>query len=148
MQLRDRINDDMKTAMRAKDTERLSTIRMLTAAIKQKEVDERIEITDAHVLAIVDKMIKQRRDAIAQFEVGNRQDLADKERTEIDVLAAYMPSQLTLEEIAAEVAKAVSEIGAAGPQDMGKVMGALKPRLANRADMTVVSAQVKAALNR
>jgi len=148
MGLRDRINDDMKTAMRAKDADRLSTIRMLTAAIKQKEVDERVDITDAHVLAIVEKMIKQRRDAITQFEAGGRQDLADKERTEIGVLEAYMPQPFSPSEIEAELAAAIAEVKPAGAQDMGKVMAFLKPRLAGRADMTVVSSLVKSALTK
>jgi uncharacterized protein YqeY len=144
--LKERITEDMKAAMRAKDSERLTTIRMLTAAIKQKEVDERIEVTEAHVLAIVEKMIKQRRDAISQFEAGGRQDLADKEKAEITVLAAYMPQQAGAEEIAAEVATAIAQAGAAGPQDMGKVMAIIKPKLAGRADMGAVSAALKAAL--
>ncbi|WP_028312592.1 GatB/YqeY domain-containing protein [Derxia gummosa] len=147
MGLKEQINEDMKTAMRAKDSAKLSAIRLLTAAMKQKEVDERIEITDAVVLAIVEKMIKQRKDSITQFEAGGRTDLADKERFELDVLSVYMPAQLTPEEIEAAVAATVARIGAAGPQDMGKVMGALKGELAGKADMTVVSAKVKAALS-
>lgn len=146
MSLKDQITDDMKAAMRAKDSERLSTIRLLIAEIKRKEVDERIELTDAQVLAVVEKMIKQRKDSITQFESGGRQDLADKEKSELAVLAAYMPAGLSDEEVAAEVAAAVAASGAAGPQDMGKVMGILKPKLAGRADMTAVSAQVKKAL--
>ena len=146
MSLKDQITDDMKAAMRAKDSERLSTIRLLIAEIKRKEVDERIELDDAQVVAIVEKMIKQRKDSISQFEGGGRQDLADKEKSELTVLSAYMPAGLSDEEVAAEVAAAVAASGAAGPQDMGKVMGILKPKLAGRADMTAVSAQVKKAL--
>jgi uncharacterized protein len=147
MSLKDQITDDMKTAMRAKDSERLSTVRLLIAEIKRKEVDERIELDDAQVVAIVEKMIKQRKDSITQFENGGRQDLADKEKSELTVLTAYMPAGLSDEEVAAEVAAAVAASGAAGPQDMGKVMGILKPKLAGRADMTAVSAQVKKALS-
>jgi uncharacterized protein YqeY len=146
MSLKDQITDDMKAAMRAKDSERLATIRLLIAEIKRKEVDERIELTDAQVLAVVEKMIKQRKDSITQFESGGRQDLADKEKSELAVLSAYMPAGLSDEEVAAEVAAAVAASGAAGPQDMGKVMGILKPKLAGRADMTAVSSQVKKAL--
>jgi uncharacterized protein YqeY len=146
MSLKDQITDDMKTAMRAKDTERLATIRLLIAEIKRKEVDERIELDDAQVVAIVEKMIKQRKDSITQFEAGGRQDLADIEKAELAVLVSYMPAGLSDEEVAAEVAAAVAASGAAGPQDMGKVMGILKPKLAGRADMTAVSAQVKKAL--
>ncbi|MBS1170970.1 MAG: GatB/YqeY protein [Burkholderiaceae bacterium] len=146
MSLKEQITEDMKTAMRAKDTQKLGTIRMLTAAMKQKEVDERVELTDAHVLAIVEKMIKQRKDSISQFEAGGRQDLADTEKAELAVLSTYMPASLSDEEIAAEVATAT--VGATGPQDMGKVMGILKQKLAGRADMTAVSALVKAALSK
>jgi uncharacterized protein YqeY len=147
MSLKDQITDDMKAAMRAKDSERLTTVRLLIAEIKRKEVDERIELTDdAQVVAIVEKMIKQRKDSITQFEAGNRQDLADKEKAELAVLSGYMPAGLSDDEVAAEVAAAVAASGAAGPQDMGKVMGILKPKLAGRADMTAVSAQVKKAL--
>ena len=146
MSLKDQITDDMKAAMRAKESERLTTIRLLIAEIKRKEVDERIELTDAQVLAVVEKMIKQRKDSITQFENGGRQDLADKEKAELTILSAYMPAGLSDEEVAAEVAAAVAASGAAGPQDMGKVMGILKPKLAGRADMTAVSAQVKKAL--
>jgi uncharacterized protein YqeY len=146
MSLKDQITDDMKAAMRAKDSERLSTIRLLIAEIKRKEVDERVEVDDAQVVAIVEKMIKQRKDSITQFENGGRQDLADKENSELAVLSTYMPAGLSDEEVAAEVAAAVAASGAAGPQDMGKVMGILKPKLAGRADMTAVSAQVKKAL--
>ena len=146
MSLKDQITDDMKAAMRAKDSERLSTIRLLIAEIKRKEVDERIEVDDAQVVAIVEKMIKQRKDSITQFEAGGRQDLADIEKAELAVLVTYMPAGLSDEEVAAEVAAAVAASGAAGPQDMGKVMAILKPKLAGRADMTAVSAQVKKAL--
>ena len=148
MSLKVRINDDMKAAMRARETERLGTIRLLLAAIKQREVDERIELDDAGVTAVIDKMIKQRKDSISQFETAGRTDLVEKEKGELDVLAAYMPAQMSDDEIAAEVQAAVAQTGAAGPQDMGKVMGVLKPKLAGRADMTAVSAKVKAALSK
>jgi uncharacterized protein len=146
MSLKDQINDDMKTAMRARETERLGTIRLLLAAIKQREVDDRVTLDDAAITAVVDKMIKQRKDSISQFEAAGRTDLADKEKAELAILAAYMPEQLSAEAIAAEVQAAIAASGAAGPQDMGKVMGVLKPKLAGKADMTAVSAQVKAAL--
>jgi uncharacterized protein YqeY len=146
MSLKEQITEDMKAAMRAKDTAKLGTIRLITAALKQKEVDERIELTDAHVLAVIEKMIKQRKDSISQFEAGGRQDLADIEKAELEILSVYMPAGLSEDEIRAEVAAAVAATGAAGPQDMGKVMGVLKPKLAGRADMTVVSGLVKAAL--
>ncbi|HJV79285.1 MULTISPECIES: GatB/YqeY domain-containing protein [Oxalobacteraceae] len=148
MSLKEQITEDMKAAMRAKDSARLGTIRMLTAAMKQKEVDERIELNDAQVLAIIEKMIKQRKDSITQFEAGGRQDLADAEKAEVAVLSAYMPAAMSEAEIQAEVAAAVAASGAAGPQDMGKVMGVLKPKLAGRADMTTVSGLVKAALSK
>lgn len=144
--LKDRINEDMKAAMRARDTARLSTIRLLLAAMKQREVDERVTLGDADVMAIVDKMIKQRRDSIAQFEAGKRQDLADAERAEIAVLSGYLPAQLGEAEIDAAIAAAVAETGATGVAAMGKVMAVLKPRLAGRADMGAVSAKVKARL--
>ena len=121
---------------------------MLTSAIKQKEVDERIELTDEQILAVIEKMIKQRKDSITQFEAGGRQDLADIEKSELEILSAYMPAALSDAEVQAEVSAAVTAVGAAGPQDMGKVMGVLKPKLAGRADMTVVSAMVKAALTK
>lgn len=146
MSLKDRITEDMKAAMRAKETDRLSTIRMLLAACKQKEVDERIELDDAAVVAIVDKLIKQRKDSIAAFQQAGRTDLADKESAEVAVLAAYLPQRLSADEIAAEVKALVAELGAAGPGDMGKVMGAAKARLAGKADMGQVSAAVKQAL--
>jgi uncharacterized protein YqeY len=144
--LKEQITEDMKNAMRAKETGKLGTIRLLLAEIKRKEVDERIELTDAHVTAIVEKMIKQRKDSITQFEAGGRADLADIEKAELVHLAGYMPAGLSDEEVAAEVAAAVAASGAAGPQDMGKVMAIVKPKLAGRADMTVVSALVKKAL--
>lgn len=146
MSLKEQITEDMKNAMRAKETTKLGTIRLLTAAMKQKEVDERIELTDAMVLAIIEKMIKQRKDSISQFEAGGRQDLADIEKAELAVLSAYMPAALSDTEIAAEVAAAVAQVNPTGPQDMGKVMAIVKARLAGRADMTVVSGLVKAAL--
>jgi len=148
MSLKEQITEDMKTAMRAKDSGRLATIRLLTAAIKQKEVDERIDVSDEQVLAIIEKMIKQRKDSISQFEAGGRQDLADIEKAELAILSTYMPAALSEAEVQAEVAAAVSAVGATGPQDMGKVMGVLKPKLAGRADMTAVSAMVKAALTK
>jgi uncharacterized protein len=148
MSLKVQINDDMKAAMRARETERLGTIRLLLAAIKQREVDDRVELDDAAVTAVVDKMIKQRKDSISQFESAGRTDLVEKEQAELAVLSAYMPAQLSDAEVAAEVQAAVAQVGAAGPQDMGKVMGVLKPKLAGKADMTAVSAQVKAALSK
>jgi len=146
MTLKARITDDMKDAMRAKDAARLSTIRMLLAAIKQREVDERKELSDADVLAVVEKMIKQRRDSIAQFNAGNRPDLADKEQSELDLLTGYMPKPYTDAEIDAMIAEAVASTGAAGAAGMGKVMAILKPKLAGRADLGTVSAKVKAKL--
>ena len=146
MSLKDQITEDMKTAMRAKDMERLGTIRLLQAAMKQKEVDERITLDDAGVVAIVDKLIKQRKDSIAAFEGAGRQDLADKEKTEMAVLQVYLPARLSADEVAAEVQAIVAELGAKGPGDMGKVMGAVKAKLAGKADMGEVSAAVKAAL--
>jgi uncharacterized protein len=146
MSLKERITEDMKGAMRARDTERLGTIRLLTAAMKQKEVDERVELDDVAVIGIVDKMLKQRKDSIEAFEKAGRQDLADKEKAEVTVLQAYLPARLSSGEIAAEVKAIVAELGAKGPGDMGKVMGAVKARLAGKADMGQVSAAVKAAL--
>ena len=146
MSLKDQITEDMKTAMRAKDAARLLTIRGLLAACKQREVDERIVLDDIAVIAIVDKLVKQRKDSITQFTAGNRQDLVDKEAAELEVLEAYLPQRLGADEIAAEVAKVVAELGASGPGDMGKVMGAVKTRLAGKADMGLVSAAVKKAL--
>jgi hypothetical protein len=146
MSLKDRITDDMKNAMRAKDAPRLLTIRGLLAACKQREVDERIELDDAAVIAIVDKLIKQRKDSITQFAAGGRADLVDKETAELKVLEAYLPQRLSADEITAEVARIVKELGAAGPGDMGKVMGAVKAQLAGKADMSLVSAAVKQVL--
>ena len=148
MSLKEQITEDMKNAMRAKDTSRLGTIRLLLAAMKQKEVDERIELDDAAVIAIVEKLIKQRKDSISQFQAANRDDLVAIENAELVVLQAYMPAQMSEAEVAAVVAKVVAEVGASGPQDMGKVMGVVKPQLAGKADMGVVSAQVKAALTK
>jgi hypothetical protein len=146
MSLKDRINEDMKTAMRARESGRLAAIRLLLAAIKQREVDERTTLDDASITAVIDKMIKQRKDSISQFEAAGRSDLVEQESAELAVLAAYMPAQLSEAEIAEHVQAAVAEMGATGPQDMGKVMGVLKGKLAGRADMTAVSALVKAAL--
>ena len=147
MALKDQITDDMKTAMRAKDSARLSAIRLLLAAMKQKEVDERIELDDAAVTAIIEKLLKQRKDSASQYEAANRMDLADQEKFEIGVLSAYMPQPFSAEEVAALLKQAIAETGAAGAKDMGKVMAWLKPKLAGRADMTSVSGLVKAALN-
>ena len=146
MSLKDQITEDMKTAMRAKDSERLGTIRLLLAACKQKEVDERVVLDDAAVVALVDKLIKQRKDSIEAFQKAERTDLADKEAAEMKVLQAYLPQRMSADEVLAEVKAIVAELGASGPGDMGKVMGILKPALAGRADMTQVSARVKAAL--
>lgn len=146
--LREQINDDLKAAMRGGDVARRDTIRLLLSALKQREVDERKVLTDADVLGIIEKMLKQRRDSISQFEQGGRQDLADKEKQELTLLQAYMPQALGDAEIAAAVAAAVAETGAAVPSDMGKVMALLKPKLAGRADMTKVSAAVKAQLTK
>jgi uncharacterized protein YqeY len=144
--LKERITEDMKSAMRASDKERLSTIRMVQAAIKQREVDERITLDDAQVIAVLEKMVKQRRESIVQFEAGGRADLADKEKAEIVVLSAYLPEQLTEAEIDALIQAAIAETGAASMKDMGKVMGAVKAKAAGRADMGAVSARIKAAL--
>jgi len=146
MPLRDQISSDLKDAMRAGDARKRDAIRLLTSALKQKEVDERKTLADADVVAIIDKMIKQRRDSIAQFEKGGRQDLADTEKFEVGVLQAYMPQALSEAEIADAVAASISESGAQGPADMGKVMAVLKPKLAGRADMSKVSGLVKARL--
>ena len=146
MTLKEQITEDMKTAMRAKDSERLATIRLLLAALKQKEVDERVELDDAMVIAIVDKMVKQRKDSIAAFTTGGRMDLADKEAAEIKVLEVYQPQRMSADEVATAVKAIVAELGAAGPGDMGKVMGVVKTRLAGKADMGQVSAAVKVAL--
>jgi uncharacterized protein len=144
--LKDRITDDMKGAMRARDADRLGAIRLLLAAIKQKEVDERVVVDDAQVAALVDKLIKQRRDAISQFGLAGRTDLVAREQAEVDVLSAYLPAQATEAEVIVEVDAAIAGTGAAGPQDMGKVMGVLKPRLAGRTDLSKVSGIVKARL--
>jgi uncharacterized protein YqeY len=146
MMLKDQITEDMKTAMRAKDAPRLLTIRGLLAACKQREVDERVVLDDAAVIAIVDKLIKQRKDSISQFASAGRTDLVDKETAELHVLEGYIPQRMSADEIAAEVRAIVTELGAAGPGDMGKVMGAVKTRLAGKADMGLVSAAVKQAL--
>ena len=148
MSLKDQITEDMKTAMRAKDAARLLTIRGLLAALKQKEVDERIVLDDAAVIAIVDKLIKQRKDSITQFAAANRTDLVDKETAELAVLEGYLPKRLSADEVAAEVGKIVASLGATGPGDMGKVMGAVKAQLAGKADMGMVSAAVKQALSK
>lgn len=146
MSLKVRISDDMKSAMRARESDRLATIRLLMAAMKQKEVDERVELDDAAIVAVIDKMLKQRRDSVAQYQAAGRQDLADKESFEMSVLMAYMPQQLSDAEIDELVAKAVADSGASSMQEMGKVMGLLKPQLAGRADMAKVSARIKAQL--
>lgn len=146
MTLKERIGEDMKTAMRARAADRLSAIRMLLAAVRQKEIDERITVDDAQVVAIVDRLIRQRRDSIEQFEKAARQDLADREKLEIEVLSAYLPQQASPAEVAAEIDAAIAASGATGPQQMGKVMGVLKQRLAGRTDLAAVSAQVKARL--
>ncbi len=146
MSLKDQITEDMKTAMRAKDSARLGTIRLLQAAMKQKEVDERVTLDDVAVIAIVDKLIKQRKDSVAAYEQAGRQDLAAVEAAEIEVLKVYLPQRLSADEIATEVRAIVAELGASGPADMGKVMGLVKTRLAGKADMGQVSAAVKAAL--
>ena len=146
MTLKERISEDMKAAMRARESARLGAIRLLLAAIKQKEIDERITLDDAAIVAVIDKMLKQRRDSITQYESAGRQDLADAEKFEARLLSDYMPAGLSDAEIVAAVAAAVAETNAQGPGDMGKVMGVLKPLLAGRADMTEVSKRVKAAL--
>lgn len=148
MSLKVQITEDMKTAMRAKDSARLSTIRLLQAAMKQKEVDERIELDDAAIIAIVDKLIKQRKDSIAAYEAANRTDLADVEKAEMEVLKVYLPERMSEAEITAAVEAIVAELGASGPGDMGKVMGKVKAQLAGKADMGLVSAAVKAALTK
>jgi uncharacterized protein YqeY len=146
MALREQLNDDIKNAMRARDSERLNALRLLSAAAKQREVDERITLDDAALIAIVEKEIKKRRESIAQYEKGQRQDLADKEKFEISVIEAYLPKQLSQAEIDSIVAEALASTGAKSPADMGKVMGVLKPKLAGKADMGKVSAMVKAKL--
>ena len=146
MSLKDQITEDMKSAMRAKETERLGTIRLLLAAIKQREVDERIVVDDVGIVAIIEKLIKQRKDSITQFDKAGRMDLVNQETNELNILQAYMPAQLAPDEISAIVSKTIAYLGANGPQDMGKVIGALKAQLAGKADMGMVSGMVKAAL--
>ncbi|MGL4577083.1 MAG: GatB/YqeY domain-containing protein [Burkholderiaceae bacterium] len=148
MSFKEKITEDMKAAMRAKDSEKLGAIRLLTAAMKQKEVDDRVELTDTMVLAIVEKQIKQRKDSIAAYQSANRADLAAKEQFEVDVLSVYLPAQMSEAEIQAAVAQAIAQTGAAGPQEMGKVIAVLKPMLAGKADMGKVSGLVKAALSK
>ena len=147
MSLKARISEDMKTAMKAKESQKLAAIRLLLAAIKQKEVDERIELDDTAVTAVIEKLVKQRKDSVTQYEAAGRQELADAEKFEIGVLSAYLPEKMSSEEVAAAVAAAVAETGAQGAADMGKLMAVLKPRLAGKADMAEVSKQVKAALS-
>jgi len=147
MSLKQQITEDMKAAMRAKDSARLGAIRLLLAAIKQREVDERIELSDTDVITVIDKMIKQRRDSITQFEAAGRQELADIEKFEIVVLQTYMPQPMSEDEVVAAVAEAIASSGAKSPQEMGKVIALLKPKLAGRADMGKVSALVKARLS-
>ena len=146
MTLKATITEDMKAAMRARETARLSTIRLLLAAIKQKEIDERIEVSDADVVGIIDKMIKQRRESIAQFDAGGRPELSAAERAEIEILRGYLPQPLSAAEVEALIAEAIADAGVSGPAAMGKVMAALKPRLAGRADMALVADRVKAKL--
>ena len=146
MALRDKLNDDIKVSMKAREAEKLAALRLLSAAVKQREVDERITLDDAGVVAVIEKMLKQRKDSIEQFEKAQRQDLADKEKYEVSVLQAYMPQALSETEIADTVAASITESGALGPADMGKVMALLKPKLAGRADMSKVSGLVKAKL--
>ena len=148
MSLKQQITEDMKTAMRAKETARLGAIRLLLSAMKQREVDERIELSDADIVTIIEKMLKQRRDSISQYEAANRQDLADVEKFEVTVLQGYMPQQLSEAEIVSAIAEVISATGATGPQDMGKVMAAIKPKLAGRADMGKVSGFIKAQLSK
>lgn len=148
MSLKEKISEDMKSAMRAKETARLGAIRLLLAAMKQREVDERIELNDADVVSIIEKMLKQRRDSISQYKAANRQDLVDVEEFEVSVLQTYMPQQLSEAEIVSAIAEAIAATGAAGPQDMGKVMGVVKPKLAGRADMGKVSGLIKAQLTK
>jgi uncharacterized protein len=146
MPLREQLNEDIKTAMKARETERLNALRLMLAAVKQREVDERVAMDDTGVISVVEKMIKQRKDSIAQYEKASRMDLADKERYEISVIEAYLPQQMSQQELEAAVAEALAATGAKSPADMGKVMGVLKPKLAGRADMGKVSALVKAKL--
>ncbi|MEJ1250312.1 GatB/YqeY domain-containing protein [Denitratimonas tolerans] len=146
MTLKQRLTDDMKAAMKSGEKERLATIRLVNAAIKQREVDERITLDDAAVIAVLERMLKQRRDSVSQFEAAGREDLAAVERAEIAVIDAYLPAKMDEAAISAAIAEAIAQTGAAGPADMGKLMGALKPRLAGQADMGLVSALVKKAL--
>lgn len=146
MALRDQLNDDIKTSMKARETDKLAALRLLAAAVKQREVDERITLDDAGVIAVIEKMLKQRKDSIEQFEKAQRTDLADKEKYEVAVLQAYMPQSLSEAEIGAIVAEAIAATGAKAPSDMGKVMGAVKPKVAGRADMGKVSALIKSKL--
>jgi hypothetical protein len=146
MSLKSKITEDMKAAMKAKEAQRLSAIRLLLAAIKQREVDERKDLTESEIAVVIEKMIKQRRDSISQFQAANRQDLVDVETFELNLLSGYLPNQLTDAEVAAEVSAAVAQTGANGVPDMGKVMGVLKSKLAGRADLAKVSAMVKAKL--
>ncbi|MBS0488051.1 MAG: GatB/YqeY domain-containing protein [Proteobacteria bacterium] len=146
MSLKIKLTDDMKAAMKGGDKDRLGTIRLINAAIKQREVDERIQLDDAQVLSVLEKMLKQRRDSITQFEAANRNDLADKEKAEVAVIQAYLPAQMTPAEVDAAIAAAIAESGAAGPKDMGKVMGLVKPKVAGRTDMGKLSELVKAKL--
>ena len=146
--LRQRIESDMKTAMRAKDKERLGTIRLILAAIKQKEIDERITLTDTDILAVLDKMVKQRRDSIAQFQQAGRQELADKESAEVTVIQEYMPAAMGESEVDAIIAEAITTVGASSPQDISKIMGLIKPKLQGRADMGLVSRKVKEKLSK
>ena len=148
MPLREQLNDDIKTAMKARATDRLNALRLMLSAVKQREVDERITLDDSGVIGVVEKMIKQRRESIAQYEKAVRQDLADKEKFEIGVLEAYLPQQLSAAEIDAIVAEAIASTGAKSAADMGKVMGVVKPKLAGRADMGKVSGMVKATLGK
>ncbi|MFM8339368.1 MAG: GatB/YqeY domain-containing protein [Fluviibacter sp.] len=144
--LKDRITEDMKSAMKARETERLAAIRLLLAAIKQREIDDRVTLDDAAVAAVVDKLIKQRRDSLSQYEQAGREDLAAVERAEIEVLTPYLPAQMSADEVAAAIKAAIAQTGAVGPADMGKVMGVLKPQLAGKTDLSAVSQQVKSAL--
>ena len=148
MTLKQQITEDMKTAMRAKESARLGAIRLLLSAMKQREVDERIELSDADIVAIIEKMLKQRRDSISQYEAANRQDLVEVEKFEVTVLQSYMPQQLSEAEIISAITEVIAATGAAGPQDMGKVMSAIKPKLAGRADMGKVSGLIKAQLSK
>lgn len=148
MPLKEQLSEDIKAAMRAKEGDKLSTLRLISAAIKQKEVDERIELTDAQVLAVIERMIKQRKDSITQFKAGGRADLVAKEEAELAILSAYLPAQMSEAEVAAAVEAAIAASGASGPQDMGKVMAILKPQLAGKADMGAVSQLIKARLTK